>query len=202
MHLVKNKLLFLFLEFFISKNILAQSISEIENAGNNLENIIHGSLSKDAPHLFRIGFETIDTILKRSDKKYKIVYLFSMNCHSSLELFPRLVDFVNSNSEFELFPIEGHRAIDTAMIKKYLSYYNFFGTMFILDTDKYGNKRNPFSRLDKLTKTICKECDYKKMGFSSFYIFDEENKVVLHNSWTTPGLKKMDALVEWYKMKN
>lgn len=196
---VSNKFLLLFLAISISLNVCAQSFSEIENARNKLENIISGSLPRNQPHLFKADIETIETIIKRTDKRFKIVYNFSMTCHSSNELFPKLVDFVNNNKEFELFPIYGYRKIDTALVKNYLTYYKFFGNMFILDTEKYGNKRNPFNRINKLTRSICKECDYKRMGFSSFYIFDENNKIVFHNNWITPGLKKLEVLFEWYK---
>lgn len=196
---VSNKLLLLSLAISISLNVCAQSFSEIENAKNKLENILHGSLSRNQPHLFKADIETIDSIIKRTSKRFKIVYNFSMTCHLSTELFPKLVDFVNNNNEFELFPIFGYREIDTVLVNNYLTYNKFFGNMFILDTEKYGNKKNPFNRIDKLTRSICKECDYKRMGFSSFYIFDENNNVALHNSWITPGLKKLEVLSEWYK---
>ncbi len=196
---VINKFLLLFLAFSISLNVYAQSFSEIENARNKLENIISGSLPLNQPHLFKADIETIETIIKGTDKRFKIVYNFSMTCHASNELFPKLVAFVSNNKEFELFPIYGYREIDTVLVNKYLTYNKFFGNMFILDTEKYGNKRNPFNRIDKLTRSICQQCDYKRMGFSSFYIVDENNNIALHNSWTTTGLKKLEVLFEWYK---
>ena len=191
----------LFLAFTISLNVYGQSISGIEHARNKLENIIHGSVPKYQPNLFRTDIETIDTLIKSSSKKYKMVYSFSLSCHSSLELFPKVVDFVNNADEFELFPIYGYREIDTGLVKNYLIANNFFGNFFIMDTEKYGNKRNPFKRIDKLTQSICKECDYKRMGFPAFYIFDENHNIVFHNSWITPHLKKMEVLLEWYSKR-
>ena len=198
---VNNKIQIIILAISISLNVSAQSVSELASASNELENIIKGSLHKNRPHLFRADIATIDTIIKRTSKRYKIVYSFSTKCYASLELFPKLVEFVNYNEEFELFPIYGYRDVDTVHIKEYLSYYKFLGNMFILDSEKYGNKRNSLNRIKKLTKSICKECDSDKMGYSSFYVFDENNNIVHHNNWTIRGLKKIEMFLEWYKIE-
>jgi len=63
-----------------------------------------------------------------------------------------------------------------------------------LDVEKYGNRKNPFKRLDILVKELCKECEFKKMGFSNFFVFDETKSIVLHNTWEVVELEELNQL--------
>jgi hypothetical protein len=196
----KNMKKFLVLCFVgLMKISSAQCEFPIKDASDELENILNDTLQYNPPGLFISDFETIETIIKRTRSKYKIVYNFSISCNSSRELFPAITEFVNNNNDFELLLIYGYREIDTAWVRKYLMENKFHGNLFILDTKKYGNRRNPSSRNDKLIRKICKDCDYKRMGLSSFYVFDERDKVVLHNNWTVVGMDKIKQLEEWYR---
>ena len=40
------------------------------------------------------------------------------------------------------------------------------------------------------------------MGFSSFFVIDENNRVVLHNNWNIVGLQKIKQLEELVKNVN
>jgi len=198
-------LLPLFFIFFSSYSYSQENI-DLPDASNHIDDIIHQKLTLIKPTIFLSDIETIDTIIKSTKKKYKIVYLFSAKCHSSAELFPQITKFVNDHSlEFVLFPIIGHKYKEIPVFKDYLNRNHYYKPVYILNMGKYGKKRNPFKRLDQLTKTLCKECDYEKMGFSSFFVIDENNKVIVHNNWNFSGkdkLNQLQELVKKHKVKN
>lgn len=192
-YLYKEKLKTIFLLFvLLSANwgLSQQHVSNTKTYKNNREN-----LKEDSTCFVVADIEKIDSLIQISQKKYKIVYLFSDKCHSSLESFPVLIEYIDKHSEkFELFPIIGYRYSEIPRIKKYFDHMHYSNPVYIMDIVKYGNKKNPFKRLDKMIKGLCKECDFKKMGFSSFFVFDESNKIVLHNTWEVVGLEKLDQL--------
>jgi hypothetical protein len=172
--------------FFILTSTFSfcQEKINLEKASDNIQKIIDYKLDNSKPNIFISDIETIDSIVKLTKKKYKIIYSFSDRCHSCVEIFPTLVKFISENSEkLELLPIIGHRNKEIPHFVEYLKKVKYFNPMYLLDMEKYGTKKNPFKRIDQLTQKLCKECDYKKMGFSSFYIFDNNNKIVAHNNW-------------------
>jgi len=167
----------------------------LEKASDNIQKIIDYKLDNSKPNIFISNIETIDSIVKLTKKKYKIIYSFSDRCHSCVETFPTLVKFISENSEkFELLPIIGHRNKEIPHFFKYLKKIKYFKPMYLLYMEKYGTKKNPFRRIDKLTQKLCKECDYKKMGFSSFYILNNENKIVAHNNWDFSWEEQLNQL--------
>ncbi len=173
---------------------------EFERASDNIQKIIDYQFDNSKPNIFISDFETIDSIVKRTKKKYKIIYSFSDRCQSCVETFPTLIAFIQKNSyTFELLPIIGHRYEEMPYFVAYLKKVNYFNPVYLLDTEKYGTKKNPFKRIDKLIQKLCKECDYEKMGFSSFFVIDDDNNVVLHNTWDDVGVEKINQLKQLVK---
>ena len=180
---------------FLCAYSFSQEKLNLEKASDNIQKIINYQLDNSKPNIFISDFETIDSIVKLTKKKYKIIYSFSDRCHSCVESFPTLVKYVNENSEkLELLPIIGHRYKEIPHFIDYLKKVKYFKPMYLLDMEKYGTKKNPFKRIDQLTQKLCKECDYKKMGFSSFFVVDDNNNIVLHNTWNDVGLEKIKQL--------
>tara|TARA_B110000259_G_C13991739_1_gene392784 strand:+ start:1095 stop:1685 length:591 start_codon:yes stop_codon:yes gene_type:complete len=166
----------------------------LEKASDNIQEIIDYQLDNSKPNIFISDIETIDSIVKLTKKKYKIIYFFSDRCHSVVETFPTLVKFINENSDkIELLPIIGHKNKEIPHFLEYLEKNKYFKPIYLLNMEKYGTKKNPFKRIDQLTQALCKECDYKKMGFSSFFVIDDNN-IVLHNNWNVIGLDKINQL--------
>tara|TARA_R110000850_G_C9973025_1_gene465314 strand:+ start:858 stop:1406 length:549 start_codon:yes stop_codon:yes gene_type:complete len=134
-----------------------------------------------------IDIDQLEKKIKESNKKYKIIFYISKSCSSSIMFFPKIIELINNHSDIvELYPIIGDRLSEITEYEAYLKHIQYFNTVFILDTEKYGNKKNPFKRLDILTQKLCLECEYKKMGFSSFFVINDYSQVILHNNWTIP----------------
>ena len=180
---------------FLCTYSFSQEKINLEKASDNIQKIINYQLDNSEPNIFISDFKTIESIIKLTAKKYKIIYSFSDRCHSCVETFTTLVQFINKNSDkFELLPIIGHRNKEIPHFVEYLKKIKYFNPMYLLDMKKYGTKKNPFKRIDQLTQKLCKECDYKKMGFSSFYVFDNNNKIVAHNNWDFSWAEKLEQL--------
>jgi len=165
-------------------------------AKDNLEKITSKNYDSNSTNIYIADIESIKTIIQKSGIKYKIVYNFSATCPSSTESFPKIMEFLKTHNDFELIPIVGYRYTRFSEIKEYLEKIQYYSPVYFLDTELYGNKRNPFKRLDLLTKTICKDCIYQKMGFSSFYVLDQSNNVCAHNNWDIIGNEKMQQLYD------
>jgi len=184
---------------FSLSNSFSQETLTLERASDNIQDIINHKLNKK-PNVFIANIETIDSIIKLTKKKYKIIYFFSDRCHSCVETFPKLLKFINENSNrFELLPIIGHRNKEIPHFVGYLQKNKFFQPVYLLNMGKYGSKKNPFKRIDQLTRTLCKECDYKRMGFSSFFVFDEKHKIVAHNNWDFNWSDQIKQLIQLVK---
>ena len=156
---------------------------KLVKASDHIEAIASHKL-ENKPNIFITDFNDLDTLIKRSKKKYKIVYFFSGSCQASYKTFPSLVEFLNENDTlFELFPMVGHRYSKIPHYIEYASRIKYFKPIYILDMEKYGKRKNSNNKMDKLNKTLCKECDYKKMGASSFFVVDENNNIIVVNDY-------------------
>ena len=172
---------------------------KLAKASDHIEAIASHKL-ENKPNIFITDFNDLDTLVKRSKKKYKIVYHFSGTCPASYKTFPSLVEFLNENDTlFELFPMVGHRYSEIPHYIEYASRIKYFKPIYILDMEKYGKRNNPNNRIRKLNKTLCKECDYKKMGASSFFVVDENNKVVTHTNYYMTWDEKFSKLKQLIK---
>ena len=197
-----NKLV-LFFWTFIYTFSYAQEEYPIKKAADNIHEIVYQKLDTVAPNIFITDIETVDTIVRQTKKKYKLVYFLSYKCQSVIKTFPILLQFINKHSNtFELLPIIGHHHNEVAGFYDFLEKHNFYRPVYLLDTNVYGTKKNPFKRIDLFTQALCYTCDYKKMGFSSFFVIDENNRVVLHNNWNIVGLQKIKQLEELVKNVN
>lgn len=172
-----------------------QDKANLEKASDNIQKIINYKLDYSKPNMFISDIETIDSVVKLTKKKYKIIYSLSHKCHACVNTFPAFIKFISENSEiFELLPIVGHRYKEIPHFVEYLKKVKYFNPVYVLDIEKYGKRRRPLRRIDQLTKKLCKECDYNKMGFSGFYVFDNNNKIVVHNNWNISWEDKLKQL--------
>ena len=151
---------------------------KLVKASDHIEAIANHKL-ENKPNIFITDFNDLDTLIKRSKKKYKIVYYFSSGCPFVTETFPSLLKFLNEKDIFfELFPIGGHKYKRVPDYLNYLKKINYFNPVYIVDTEKYGKYGNRFKRLAKVTKQICNECNTNKMGAGNFFVIDENNEFV------------------------
>lgn len=165
------------------------------NARNHLDSVINYNKDEKTVKLYETDIETLDSILSLSSKKYKIIYFYSPTCYSSKLNFPIIKEYVTKNEKyFDMFLVSGHQYDKIPEIKKSLKLNNYYQPVFILDTNKYGNRANPFSRLDKLTKKMCSKCQHNKMGFSAFIVFDEKNNVIGYTNYDYTSEEKLELL--------
>jgi len=172
---------------------------KLVKASDHIEAIANHKL-ENKPNIFITDFNDLDTLIKRSKKKYKIVYYFSGTCPSSTETFPSFIEFLNENDTlFELFTMVGHRYSEIPHYIEYSSRIKYFNPIYILDMEKYGKRKNPSNRIRKLNKTLCKECDYKRMGASNFFVVDENNNIIVVNDYYFSWDQQLNQLKQLIK---
>jgi hypothetical protein len=103
----------------------------------------YGDLSKNLSvetelpdSLVRIRMASVsmmDSLIKTSQKKYKIVYLFCDDADYSKANFPEIAKYVASNKEkFDLFPVSGKKDDDVSCIAKYLKKVAYFSPVYVM----------------------------------------------------------------------
>jgi len=93
----------------------------------------------------------------------------------------------------------GHRYSEIPHYIEYASRIKYFKPIYILDMEKYGKRNNPNNRIRKLNKTLCKECDYKKMGASNFFVVDENNNIIVVNDYYFSWDQQLNQLKQLIK---
>lgn len=108
----------------------------------------------------------MDSLVKTSRKKYKIVYLFCDNTDLSSQNFPEVARFVDSRKgDFELFPVsKREKKEDVTCIAKYLHQVAYYSPVYVM-TGK--NKESMILMLDQNNQAIsllaCDESVAKKL---------------------------------------
>ena len=172
---------------------------KLVKASDHIEAITNHKL-ENKPNIFITDFNDLDTLIKRSKKKYKIVYNFSSTCPASTETFPSLLKFLNENEHlFDLFNVSGVKYKWIPRISEYLKKINYFNPVYIVDIKKYGKYGNRFKRLAKVTKQICNECNTNKMGASSFFVVDENNEFVFFTNYHATFEQDLNQLKQLIK---
>ncbi|BEG98263.1 hypothetical protein [Bacteroides sedimenti] len=108
----------------------------------------------------------MDSLIRSSHKKYKIVYLFCKDKDLAKQNFPEVAKFVDTRkSDFELFPIsERDQKEGTACIAKYLHKAAYYNPVYVM-TGK--NRESMILMLDQNNQAIsllaCDESISKKL---------------------------------------
>ncbi len=105
--------------------------------------------------LVRIRTATLammDSLIRKSQKKYKIVYLFCDDVDYSKANFPDVVKYVASNKDrFELFPVSSKKKEDVSCIAKYLKKVAYFDPVYVING---RNKESLILMLDQNNEAI------------------------------------------------
>ena len=114
----------------------------------------------------------------KSEKEYKIAFIFNQFCPASRDIFPDL-DKLYKNStlkNFELFVVTNNKESNKQDLEDHLFYYGYEEPFYIL-------KDKPLLGFFKKTiQNICESCDYKEMGYSDFIVFNENNEVLVQTN--------------------
>jgi L-rhamnose mutarotase len=138
----------------------------------------------------RTNSSELQSKIKNSEKKYKLIWIFCYYCHASQVQFPETVKYVNSRDDIDFYAICDNEHADKNAVK-YLQKELYKGSIYVLLTDK---KRKLISvrslkYIESFIKSICSSCDYKKMGASNYLIFDKENNVIAHTTYETDDVE-------------
>lgn len=145
--------------------------------------------------IYSTDYRSIDTLVSLSTKKYKIVFFYAFWCESSTKTLPVILDYIGKHpGSFDIFLVAADPYERLPYYEKYLSgQLQYFKPTFILDEALYGNKRT-VKKIKKVITELCSECDAKKMAFSSFIVYDTENKFVVHTGWKFDSEEKVRVI--------
>lgn len=173
----------------------------LKPASKHLEEITPYHGSDGSVKLYIADSETLDTLIKRSQKRYKIVLFYTYWCSACRKSLPEILAFTAKyESHFDLFLVTGDRYDKLALNMYYLeAELNYSRPVFVLDQKRYGDKKNAFSRIDKFIEESCSICRPKKMGFAAHYVYNESNQILYYSGWEDEleqQLAKLKTLIE------
>ena len=182
---MKNKISLAFILFLVlNSKIIAQDNYVVKDAVDFYDEILNYNKNDSTIKLYAACLDDFDYLLKKSEKKYKIIYIASH--WYKLIVFPKIVKFANKNeANVDLYVVFGNQYKTIPGILWYMDFHEYYKPFFILDVNKMGNKGGIFheySRINKLISFLCPECNYKKIDYSDYIVLDKDNKVVFYTT--------------------
>ncbi|MFC6096508.1 TlpA family protein disulfide reductase [Flavobacterium qiangtangense] len=174
-----------------TKKVSIKNVHYLSEASNFSEdNILLANVK-----LYKIDNVSLLQMIEKSTKKLKIVLFYGYWCTPCREMLPKLIELAEKNKDnIDLFVITGEQDERFEKVFSYLKQLNLNNPSFIIDTKKYGNEKEPFIRTEKLIQEICKDCDYKKMGFPSFIIYNKQNKMIFDATYENTNEYNYDQI--------
>jgi|WetSurMetagenome_2_1015567.scaffolds.fasta_scaffold267470_2 hypothetical protein len=127
-------------------------------------------LSVDMPdslvRLRMLASSDVDSVIQKSDKKYKIVYFFCADKNMKDNNFDKVSSYVASHKElFHFVPISGMKELSS--IALYLKHQGFFDQAYVVD------------RPGGVIRALCKMADLKKVSSEpSLFVLDGQNHII------------------------
>ena len=194
---MKNLLIIFFIGIFLSSAQI-----ETINVKNKISQIIENEIKDTLVKINTTDIETLDKIINSKKEKYKIIYSFSNTCHFSFDAFPDLINYVKEqNGKYALLIVVSSRYEEIESITKYFSKIKYYEPIYILDTVKYGNKKNPSPRNELMISKLCKECNNKKMGFSDLFIRGNNDEIIYHSNYDIPWEKIFENIKKFINVR-
>jgi hypothetical protein len=133
--------------------------------------------------------------IKNSEKKYKIVWIFCYYCYASQVNFPKVIEYLNGRDDIDFFAICDNEHIDEKAIQ-YLTKESYKGSIYILSKKKKKKliSIRSLKYIESVLKNICLSCDYKKMGASDYVIFNKENDVIAYTTYEVNDIEYFKIL--------
>lgn len=171
--------LFVGVIFFLST--LSLSSQEVDGKNYTIAKSREASIAKLSLIEFR-------ELVFSSGKTVKIIYFFNQSCSASIDFSPKVNDYYrNSKSEFDLYVVPREKQKNEADLRDYLFYYNYSFPVYMLD------KRN----LNQIIDELCPECNTKVMGYSSFFVLDSENKLLVQSDFNKTDEHNLNLLKKY-----
>ena len=148
-----------------------------------------------------IGNEKLIENILKSDKEYKLIYVFCNYCQASQVRYPKVVKSIQDNKNIAAYFI---CAQDSSEIADYVDTCQVKSTMYLIDQNR---KRKLISFYNPI-KAACKflkknlHINSDKMGASDFCILDKENKIIVQTNWDMKDEEYFKLLDSTPKSKN
>jgi hypothetical protein len=178
-------------------SILSLAQESVKTVENYSKEISKNNENDTIVKIYSTDLRKLDEILK-SKNKIVVVYSFSILCKISRERFPIIKEILENKKNVELVVVTTNRLEEINLMEKYFKYYKYYLPIFILDTNKYGNNKDPSKRNDLMVKYLCKDCDPYNMGFSSFFI-KTSNDEILYKSVYETTMEEMKEVLHKYE---
>lgn len=131
--------------------------------------------------ILNIGDTQTANLILRSNKNYKLIYIFCNYCQASKNRFSKVAEFgLNNNIESYFICAQ-----DSFEVADYIDTCKIKPTMYMINQNR---KRKLISFYNPI-KATCKflkkhfNINVSKMGASDFFILDKNNKIIKQSNW-------------------
>lgn len=176
---MKKKYIILYTLLLTSCSIISPYYLDLSEKKRNLYQV--NAFEKQAVNendvkVYSINSDDIKSVVGHTNSKTLVVF-FTYWCANSVEKLPKLMDKLNTVQGVDCYLITPEDWVFEESYRKYSSVHLDSSNVFMLDVNKYGEKRNPHYRMHKFIAELCDNCD-EVSGFPSVIIFDEKGEIV------------------------
>lgn len=142
-----------------------------------------------------IGDEMLVEKIKRSDKNYKLIYIFCNYCLSSQTRYPEVVKATENNKDVEVFFI---CAQDSSEIALYADTCKVASAMYLINQHRKRKLVSFYNPIKATCKYLKKQLGVNsdKMGASDFCILNKDNKIISQTNWEMKDAEYFKLLKE------
>lgn len=135
----------------------------------------------------------LTALIKGSEKKYRLLYIFCDYCKPSIERFPKVVEWADLNKEVELFVI---CAQDAGEVNAYLQKYPVKAKFYLINSNRKRRAISFYNPIKAACKYLTKELGIPtdKMRASALCALDKEGKLLMQTSWEMNDEEYFEAL--------
>ena len=166
---------FILLFLFIISNIYSQEIYNAKKI-TDFKSVTKNQSDSD---IYSLNATELGSLILSSQKKYQLIYSYATWCKPCNETLPKILKFVNSNNNVQLYIIniekDNSRSLKwtkDAFIKK----FNYLNNTFMV-SESYGKRS--YKKYDRFIQVIAP--GHKDYGLSLIILFDN-NKNLLYAS--------------------
>lgn len=146
--------------------------------------------------IINMGDEALAERIKRSDKEYKLIYIFCDYCQPSQVLYPEVVKATQSNKDMDVFFL---CAQDSFEVAQYVDTCKVASAMYLINQNRKRRLISLYNPIKAACKFLKKRLNVNtdKMGASSFCILDRNNKVIVQTGWETKKDESLELLKQY-----
>jgi thiol-disulfide isomerase/thioredoxin len=128
--------------------------------------------------IYSINSDELKHLLSTTQKEFKILIFFTNWCGGCREALPIIIPELGKKDNNLVIMITPDDWIFKNSYSNYRKRSGYPYKIYMLDVDKYGQKRSPHYRMGRFISEICTDCENVR-GFASFIVFDGNNHIVL-----------------------